>query len=490
MKNYNDLKNLFSEISVFNSINSLLEWDMATMMPKNSRKSRINQINTINENKKRIYEFIKKNQFFEKVEIEKLSKDDQRNLQLMQKKFDYFTVIPIELINKNSQLSFECEEMWRKARENNNFIIVKDKLSSLFEVVREKSKILSDHWNKSEYDSLISLYDDSFTAKEIDALFRNVELFVKPLLKQIEKEDRSPLTITKPLSEEEQFELSKYCMKKFGFDFSRGRVDKSLHPFCGGYHDDVRITTRFEKNNLFSCFDALVHETGHAIYELGLPKKFKNQPLGNAVGMCVHESQSLFLEMQISKSREFNDFLEKILRKKFKRIGKEWSSDNLFNLRSEVRRNFIRVDADEICYPLHIIHRFNIEKKLFIDNQNIKDLPDIWNFEFKKILNLDVKSDNQGCLQDIHWFSGAFGYFPSYCLGAMIAAQLKVFLSNHLMSYNDDVRKGNFKNIVLWLKDNIHSYGSKYNANQLLKKTTGKELSSVFYKDHLSKRYN
>ena len=254
------------------------------------------------------------------------------------------------------------------------------------------------------------------------------------------------------LSKNEQFELSKYVMNKFGFNFDKGRVDTSLHPFCGGFPDDIRITTKFNEQDFFSSFDALMHETGHALYEFGLPKKYKNQLLGKAGGMSLHESQSLFIEMQIVKTKEFNKFLETTLCDKFKKTSLPWKTENLHSKRNKLEKGFIRIEADEVHYPLHIIHRFNLEKKLIEDENLINYLPDLWNSEFKKIFNLEVNSDNDGCLQDIHWFSGDFGYFPTYLVGAMIAAQLKHTLDNDIPEINDFIKYGNLKIITKWLK--------------------------------------
>ena len=205
--------------------------------------------------------------------------------------------------------------------------------------------------------------------------------------------------------------------------------------------------------------------------------------------MSIHESQSLFLEMQIVKTKEFNIFLEKILKKKFKKFSLSWKSQNLYNKRNSFKKNFIRIEADEVHYPLHIIHRFNIEKKLIGDEKLINFLPDLWNSEFKKIFNLEVKSDNEGCLQDIHWFSGDFGYFPTYLLGAMIAAQLKKALDEDIPDIDQQIKSGNLKVITSWLKQNIHTHGNKFSANEILMKVTGQKLDSLFYKNHLKDRY-
>ena len=369
--------------------------------------------------------------------------------------------------------------------------MVKKELLKLFKSIKEKSKILSEKWEVSEYDALLSLYDQSFKSNEITKFASDVESFIKKKYKAFSTahNKKNYVEFDSYLNEEEQFELSKFVMNKFGFPFNKGRVDTSLHPFCGGYSDDIRITTKFTKSDFFSSFDALMHETGHALYEFGLPKGFKNQLVGKAAGMSIHESQSLFLEMQIAKTKEFNVFLEKILKNKFKKFSLSWKSQNLYNKRNSFKKNFIRIEADEVHYPLHIIHRFNIEKKLISDEKLINFLPDIWNSEFKKIFNLEVKSDNEGCLQDIHWFSGDFGYFPTYLLGAMIAAQLKKALDEDIPDIDQQIKSGNLKVITSWLKQNIHTHGNKFSANEILMKVTGQKLDSLFYKNHLKDRY-
>ena len=291
------------------------------------------------------------------------------------------------------------------------------------------------------------------------------------------------------LNENEQFQLSKYVMNKFGFNFKKGRVDTSLHPFCGGYSDDVRITTKFNKQNFFSSFDALMHETGHALYEFGLPKIHRHLLIGKSGGMSLHESQSLFIEMQIVKTQEFNNFLEELLRNKFNKTSLPWKTENLFSKRNEIKKGFIRIESDEIHYPLHIIHRFNLEKKLFNDENLINCLPDLWNSEFKRIFNLKVNSDNDGCLQDIHWYSGDFGYFPTYLIGAIIAAQLKKTIEDDIPNISSSIESGNFKIITKWLNKNIHSFGNSITVNDLLLKISGQKLKSKFYKNHLENRY-
>ena len=249
-------------------------------------------------------------------------------------------------------------------------------------------------------------------------------------------------------------------MKQIGFDFSRGRLDKSEHPFCGGGTEDVRITTRYNESDPFSSLEGVMHETGHAMYELGLPREWQHQPVGRSRGMALHESQSLLVEMQITRSLAFKKFLSNFLHKEYDLKGKEWSSENLYTLGTRVNKTYIRVEADEVTYPLHIILRFNIEQMLFNNSLNVKDLPIFWNEEYKKLFGMEIDNDKNGCLQDIHWFAGLFGYFPTYSLGALASAQFSTFLRKDIGDLDRNIENGDFNPLIKWLRKNIHKKGS------------------------------
>ena len=354
-------------------------------------------------------------------------------------------------LKKKAELSIECEGLWREAKEKSNFNIVKKSLVKLVKLIKEESEILSQIKNKKKYDCLLSKYDRSLDSKQLFKIFSRVEKFLKKKLPLIIKKQKN-IEFNDFLNEEDQFNLSKIFMKQLGFDFSRGRIDKSLHPFCGGGTQDVRITTRFSQEDSFSCFDALMHETGHALYEQGLPKKWAHQPIGSAGGMSLHESQSLFIEMQIIKSLPVSQFIQKTLEDKIGKDPNIWSSEVIYNIRNKVEPGYIRVDSDEVHYPLHIIHRFNIEYKIIEEDANVENLPDLWNDEFSKILGLDVKNDKTGCLQDIHWYGGDFGYFPTYSIGAFIAAQLACKVREEIKDYDLNLKEGNFKPIISGLE--------------------------------------
>ncbi len=489
--NYFKLKNLFEEQSILNDINGILNWDMATYMPVKSRGERIKQIKKIYDYKKKIIDEIKKNNLLQKIDITKLSSEDKLNFTLMKEKLDYYEIVPYEKIKKKASLSIECEGKWRDAREKSNFNIVKKSFKKLVNVIREEAETLSQEKNKNRYDCLLNNYDRSLDTKILKKIFNRLEKFIKKKLPLILKKQNftdDPLN-SNSLSEEEQIHLSKIFMTKLGFDFNKGRIDKSIHPFCGGTTNDIRITTRFNKNDSFSCFDALMHETGHGLYEQNLPKKWSHQPLGKSGGMSLHESQSLFIEMQIIKSLPVSKFIQKVLQTKIKKSFRELNYKNIYKFRKKVKKGFIRVDADEVHYPLHIIHRFNIEHKIIEENFNVEDLPDLWNDEFFRLFEINVDTDTNGCLQDIHWYGGDFGYFPTYSLGAIIAAQLMNKIKKKIPKFSFHLEKGNFKHMIRWLKENVHEKGNFYKINEILEKITGEKLNLNHYENHISDRY-
>ncbi len=488
---YLKLKKLFEEQSILNDINGILNWDMSTYMPKKSRNQRVKQIKKIYGYKKKIFDEIKKKELFEKVDQNSLNSDEKQNLNLMKDAFEYYDTIPYKNIKLKAELSIKCEGHWREARKKANFNIVKSSFKKLVDIIREESEILSQKKNKTKYDCLLLKYDRSLDSKKISKIFKRIECFLNKKIPLILKNqnNKKKQSFSDGLTETEQFNLSKIFMEKLGFDFSRGRIDKSLHPFCGGSSQDVRITTRFDESNSFSCFDALMHETGHALYEQGLPKKWLHQPLGSAAGMSLHESQSLFIEMQIIKSLPVSYFIEKIIKNNIGKKNDIWNADNIYKDRKQVKKNFIRVDADEVHYPLHIIHRFRLEKSIIEDDFDVEKLPELWNQEFYKIFKIKVDNDNNGCLQDIHWFGGDFGYFPTYSIGAFISAQIFNCLKKQQPKIEEILKEGDFKSTVNWLKNNIHRHGSHFQIDQLLKKVSGEKLNLKYFENHIVDRY-
>jgi len=322
-------------------------------------------------------------------------------------------------------------------------------------------------------------------------VFDDLQKFLTPLIDKIidKQKKEETLQFEKSIDEEKQKNISEYIMKQIGFDFTRGRLDKSVHPFCGGSTNDVRITTRYNNENPFSSLDGVMHETGHALYELNLPKDWIHQPAGKSRGMAMHESQSLLIEMQITRSLAFKKFLSNTLNKQFNVKDKATDPDNLYKLGTRVNKSFIRVESDEVTYPLHIILRFNLERKIFNNEINIADIPDAWNDEFNRLFNLSINKDTDGCLQDIHWFAGLFGYFPTYSLGALTAAQFASQLRTDQKELDKEIENGEFSNLVNWLKKNIHEKASFFSTNEVLEQVTKSPLNAKYFKEYITNRY-
>ncbi len=488
---YIKLKDFFYQDSIISDIDNILQWDLSTMMPEHSRTQRARQLCFLNDVKHKMFSDPKVKDLFKKTNEKQLSFKDAKNFKEMKKKFNYFSALPSELIKKKTILSSECEGIWRKAKLQSKFSLVKKSLSDLIKIIREEAQILSDTFECSPYDALLRNYEDSYSSDEIEKIFKKLHPFINDIYEKIIKKQKKEeiFSILKNLSNDEQFTLSKYFMKKLGFNFKKGRIDQSCHPFCGGGIDDIRITTRLNKNDSFAAFEAVMHETGHALYEQGLPKEWQFQPVGKSGGMALHESQSLFIEMQIMKSSGFQKFLSKTIKDKFKYTDESWSSENLFKIFNKVQKSFIRVESDEVTYPLHIILRFKIEQKIIKNEINTADIPQIWNYEFKKLFGFEVDNDANGCLQDIHWYTGLFGYFPTYTLGALISAQLAASMRNEIEDLDSKISNGSFKDIVLWLKKNIHSKGRFFSTEEIINKVTNQKLSDSFFKKYLERKY-
>lgn len=269
----------------------------------------------------------------------------------------------------------------------------------------------------------------------------------------------------------------------------QGRVDQSLHAFCGGATGDVRITTRLDPDNFFKSLKSGLHEAGHALYEMGRPAAWTSQPVGQARGLGVHESQSLTFDMQVGRHPRFLEWLAPQLAEAFGREGDAWSAENLRRRFRRVDRTFIRVDADEVTYPAHVILRWRLEQALIEGRMELVDLPDAWNQGMRGLLGITPPDLAHGCLQDIHWPSGAWGYFPTYTLGAMMAAQLFQAASVAIPDLADQIGRGDFRDLVSWLGENVHRWGRYLSARDMLIRATGKPLDAGIFKAHLRARY-
>ena len=491
MRAYTKLKEIFKDASLSSDIAGILHWDMSTMMPSNSRDQRAEQLAYLS---KLSHDKISSNEVRDLIleaKSEELNQNETYNLREIEREHKLTSSVPSDLIQKISRTSAKCEGEWQDARKNSNFNLIKNSLGELIKLTKEEADILGKEFNLSPYEALVNKFEPGSSTKLIANVFDDLQHFLTPLIDTIIDKQRSQniLPIQYKISENQQKVIAEHIMKIIGFDFKRGRLDKSVHPFCGGSTNDVRITTRYNEDNPFSSLDGVMHETGHALYELNLPEKWSHQPVGKSRGMAMHESQSLLIEMQITRSLAFKTFLSKLLKDKFNIIDKSFDANNLYLLGTRVEKSFIRVESDEVTYPLHIILRFNLERKIFNNEIEVNDIPEAWNDEYKKLFDKKVEKDTDGCLQDVHWYAGLFGYFPTYSLGALTAAQFASQLRIDLPKLDLNIEKGKFDDLVNWLKINIHEKASFFSTNEVLEQVTNSSLNAKYFKNYINNRY-
>ena len=491
MTSYDQLKQIFHEAALSSDIAGILHWDMSTMMPKNSRENRAEHLAYLSKIRHQLISSKHVGKLINNAKQEELDNENHSNLREMERQYIMTSSLPSDLVEKLSNISAKCEGVWEQARKESNFKVVQPHFEELVKLSKEESLILANKLKCSPYEALINKFEPQSNVKDIKNIFDNLEKFLVPLIDEIiEKQSKDKLlSISNLITVEQQKNIGLYLMESIGFDFTRGRLDISHHPFCGGAYQDIRITTRYDESDPFSSLEGVMHETGHALYELNLPKKWKYQPAGQSRGMAMHESQSLLIEMQITRSHSFKKFLSDVLKNSFNLRDECWDSENIYKLGTRVNKSFIRVESDEVTYPLHVILRFNIEQKIFNDEIKIRDIPELWNEEYERLFNKKVDKDSNGCLQDVHWYAGLFGYFPTYSLGALTAAQFATQLRSDISTLDFQIEKGEFKELLRWLKSNIHSKASLYSSSEILQQVTNSKLNAKYFEDYIKNRY-
>jgi carboxypeptidase Taq len=489
---YDELAARFSRLSRVSDAAAMLQWDMAAVMPDGGAEARGGQLATLRVIAHETLTDPATGDLLAKAEAAGgLDSWRGANLDEMRHAYRRAVAVPKDLVEALSVAGSRCEMTWRTARANSDFGLVLPEAETLLRLTREKAQALSAALNLSPYDALLDGYEPGGRSSDIDPVFADLAQFLPGFIAEAREKtrERGPgLRPKGPFPVAKQKALAEKLMTRAGFDFAHGRLDTSHHPFCGGVPDDVRITTRYDEADFVSGLMGVLHETGHALYEQGLPKEWRDQPVGSARGMSMHESQSLLMEMQACRSREFLNFLAPLLRETY---GDDpaFEADNLRRLYVKVEPGFIRVDADEATYPAHVILRYRLERAMIAGDMTFADLPAAWNEGMTSLLGLSPTNDAEGCLQDIHWYGGDFGYFPTYTLGAITAAQLFAAARAANPNLMSDLARGDFSNLRGWLRVNVHALASSASTRALLERATGRALSVEPFKAHLTARY-
>ncbi|KJF80925.1 carboxypeptidase M32 [Photobacterium angustum] len=493
MSYYQKLEQHARKLSRLDHLSAICGWDQAAMMPSGGAEARSEAMAELAVITHELSTADYLADWFEQAEQEQLSDAERISLAALKRQWMMHNILPADLVEQKSLLGSQCEHAWRTQRKENDWEGFKQNLIPVVNLARQEAAIRSKSTGLSLYDALLDLYEPGMTSEVLDGIFADVKSWLPQLIQDVQNKQKNeavlPLTGTFPIIEQNALSLD--VMKLLNFDFNHGRLDISTHPFCGGVSTDVRITTRYDETDFTSALMGVIHETGHARYEQGLPHQWRDLPVGQARSMGIHESQSLFFEMQLSRNIDFARKLAPLAQKTFNReTDSALTAENLNTINTRVKPGFIRVDADEVTYPAHVILRYEIERDLIEGNIEVDDIPEIWDRKMQAYLGIDTKGNfKDGCMQDIHWTDGSFGYFPSYTLGAMYAAQFMAAMKK-VVDVEAAITSGDLSPIFTWLETNIWSKGCTLSTDELVKQATGETLNPRFFQQHLMARYN
>ncbi|MFO0806656.1 MAG: carboxypeptidase M32 [Gemmataceae bacterium] len=492
MKPYDELIRRSKELGVLNSCAAVLGWDQQTYMPPGGANLRGEQMAFLASLSHQKFTDPKIGELLAGAEADAgLDDGAKANLRELRRGYDRATKLPPSLVEELARVTTQAQQAWQEAKTKNAFATFQPHLEKVVALKRQEADAVG--FKSHPYDALIEEYEPGTTVAELKTLFAGLTKELVPLIQSIAKSPKKPnpgvLQREFPIDRQKVF--AEAAAVAFGFDFHSGRLDVTSHPFCSGFGPgDCRITTRYNPRFFNEAFFGVLHETGHALYEQNLPAEHFGTPLGAACSFGIHESQSRLWENQVGRGRPFWEHFFPRLRQTFPTALADVSLDEWYFAANDVKPSLIRVEADEATYNLHIALRFELELALLTGDLPVKDLPAAWNERMKAFLGLDVPSDTQGCLQDIHWSFGGIGYFPTYTLGNLYAAQLMDAARRDLAGLDDDFRRGEFGRLKGWLTEKVHKHGQRYRANELCKRATGRDLSPQPFLDYLKGKYD
>ena len=489
-----ELVRLIKQAHLLSTVGDLLSWDEQVNLPSGAAEQRAAQHAAIAETQHaaagnpRIGELLT----FLEASRNEVTADATAIVANARRDYDRATKLPPDFVRDKATQGSRGYHAWARARSADDFASYAPVLEKNLEFARREAALMGK--GDAPYDYMLDKYDPGLNAAMVERLFSQLKEGLIPLADEIMKSPRAvkaQLIAAKlrrfPPAAQRTF--LREVTESIGFDYRRGRIDVSLHPFCSGTANDVRMTTRYSEDQPLDALFSSIHETGHGLYEQGLQPEHLGTALGIHAGMAVHESQSRLWENQVARSRAFWRCFEPRWRELFPDQTESVTSEELYLAVNTVEPTLIRVDADEVTYNLHIVLRFELEKKLFTGELNVRDLPEAWRVASRNMIGLEPGSDREGVLQDVHWSDGAFGYFPSYCLGNMIAAQLWARICAVRPTIEDDFERGKFGWLLNWLRENIHSQGRRFGALELVHRVTGEELSPKYLVRYLRERY-
>lgn len=493
---YQSLVRHFTKIRNLQHLGAIASWDEAVMMPQGAGEYRAEAMAELHVLLNDLLCDPRLPEWLAEAQQAASPSDSWKaaNLREMAREVSQATAVDSALVEAKTKASMRCEQTWRIKRAQNDWTGMKPLFQEVVRLARLEAQQRAAHSGLKPYDAMMDLHEPGMRSDQVDQLFFDLKNFLPDFIQRVLARQRSEgvLRPDGPFPIPQQRQLGLKAMEVLGFDFRHGRLDVSHHPFCGGVPHDVRITTRYQEHDFADNLMSVLHETGHALYEQGLPREWTHQPVSSARSMGIHESQSLLFEMQVGRSFHFLQYLSPIM-KDLLHLGpneQAWSPEHLYRSLTRVKPDFIRVNADEVTYPAHVILRYEIERPLIEGRLEVEDIPEVWNQKMQQYLGLStVGNFKDGPLQDVHWMGGTFGYFPSYTLGAMNAAQIFQAVYRDCPGLLDDFVRGDLSRLRRWLGERIWSRGSFLEVNELLRQATGEVLNPKYFKQHLSYRY-
>ncbi|MDO9597481.1 MAG: carboxypeptidase M32 [Azoarcus sp.] len=488
---YAELVAAHARLYRFDHLAAILSWDRSTMMPPGGSAARAAADAELRGLIHGLRRAPRLAELIQRAGDEALDDVERANLREMRRDWLEANALPETLASARALAGARCEHAWRSQRPANDWSGFLSNFREVVHLAREEAVHLADATGLAPYDTLLDRYEPGMRTAVLDRLFGALQTWMPDLVAHAQEAQRNMAVIVPagPFPLADQRRLCHALMEVLGFDFSAGRLDQSAHPFTGGVAEDVRITTRYDERDFLPALNSTLHETGHARYAQGLPRAWLSQPLGRPRSYAIHESQSLLLEMQVGRSREFAEVLAPLLRTYLgERAG--FDADNLHRLLARVAPGRIRVSADEASYPAHVIVRYQIERALISGEIEAEDIPTLWDEKMLALLGVDTRGNyGDGCMQDVHWTDGAFGYFPSYTLGAMYAAQWFAEVRRTTPEIGSQIAVGNLQALFDWLDANIWSQASRWETSELVCRASGTDLDPAHFRAHLEARY-
>ncbi len=492
---YGQVLEMYREKTILIQVAGLVGWDYETMMPKNAVEQRGGMMAFLSKLEHQMSTDPKLGELLDNIESSDenggLSDIEKRNILLVRRTYDKSTKIPVELVIERSKLSATAIDVWKKAKDKNDWKLFEPYLEKMVVLMKKIAHHLDAE--KDPYNVLLDFFEPGMDMAQYDVMFDELRDGTIELINKINKSsvEVNRDLISKKVSIPIQEKLMDELIKVIGYDMDGGRLDVAAHPFTGGPgYDDVRITTRYDEYDFASSFFSVAHEGGHGIYEQFVSPDYRYQPIGEASSMGMHESQSRFFENILCRSPGFWKFFFPKFKESTSGIYDDLDFDEFLKAINIVRSSKIRVEADEVTYNLHIILRYEIERDLINDRIKVSELPQVWNKKMKEYLGIDIEADSEGVLQDIHWCDGAFGYFPTYTLGNIYGAQFLNILVKEMPDWEEKVMKGDIKSIRLWLNEKVHHEGNLYDPIDLVEKITGEKPNVKYLMEYLNKKYS